>query len=359
MSKFVPGNQTAANLSPLTAGHQYQFAVRAWGPGGPGQATLANPVTPFVAPTPAPSPWLVERRRDPAALVSAFEVEFGEYNGWYFGEGPWQIDAADGFADMMELSTQDAQIPGDGEVFGEDWEKKRVLTMEFGTGLALLEQCFPRRPGIISDVLMEARCAMMRRGDDGDLPLSINDQWVIMARPRVFKVPQRRGSVRTVNVSWEAEDPALYAQELQHDSTTTETVGEGRTYPRPSGSPGTVAGSWRYPDAGRSGLMVARNRGCRRTFPIARIGGPIEGPILVNERVGQRIEFNLNLGPQEWLDVDFRRGRVMLNGLQSRYELISRESVFWSIRPGENPIRLLTRGEVTNAVAQIWWRSAW
>jgi hypothetical protein len=308
---------------------------------------------------PAPPPWLVAERPDPAALTSAFWIESGEYNGWEFGTGPWQIDSVDGWADMMELKTQDAMVPGDGEVFGEDYEKKRVLTIEFGTGLAILERCFPVHSGVITDLLMEARCAMMRRGDEGDLPLNINGVWTVMARPRRFLAPQRRGQPTTVTASFEMADPALYSQEVRSLSVTTETAGVGRTYPRPSGSPGTVAGSWRYPDAGRSGLMIVDNLGCRQTYLTARIEGPIDRPILVNERTGALLEFNLYLGPNDWLELDFRRGRALLNGTASRYSIITRESTFWAVPRGRSPIRFLSRGEVTNAMATIWWRSAW
>ncbi|MDR0358918.1 MAG: phage tail family protein [bacterium] len=310
----------------------------------------------------APPPWAIRPgQTDPTALGSDWELHFGVYNGWQFGFGtPWSIESVDGFADMMELKTQDATVPGDGEAFGEDWEKKRVLTVSFGSALAMVERCFPQNPGVVRDLLAEARCAMMRRGDEGDLPLDLNGRWTLMARPRVFKAPQRRGTPPEVSVAWEAEDPTLYSPDEQMATVGLETVGRGREYPRPSGSPGHTPGSWRYPEAGGSGLLVIRNEGCRRTFLRARMTGPVHHPMLINNDTFQRIEFAVDLAAGDVLDVDMRRGTVFLNGDAPRYDRITRDSSWFAIAPQRNvPVRYASRGEITDSTCTLWWRSAW
>lgn len=317
-------------------------------------------------PSPAPPPW----EHGPASdTLSDLELWKGSYNGWDWGwSTPWQIESVDGFADMMALKTQDADNPGDGEIFGQDWERKRVLTVEFSGALTMVERCWPERPDLLPPQrLMDARCACLRRQDD--LPLWLNDRWVIMARPRRFVAPQRRGAVPSVTVSWEAQDPALYEATEQSASAALQLGGGGRGWIRtfvvdspnvpPAGNPGRTPGSWRYASGGTSGLMMVTNRGCRRTFLRFRIRGPVQWPILFNERTGEKLELNLTLGAQDVLDVDMRSGTVVLNGQASRYYALTEDSSWWAVGPGTTPIRYLNRGPLTGSPITVWWRSAW
>lgn len=337
---------------------------------------------------PAPNPWLPLLSREEVVQEgwSDWTIYWGSYNGWSFGHGTgWDITSVDGWADMMELKNQDAQLLGDGEVFGQDWEKKRIITMELNGSGALLERCFPQQPGLLPpDQLMAARCALMRRGDQGDLPLEINDRWVVMARPRKFVAPQRSAEPPKLTVSWEAQDPALYSAVEHEASATLQLQGQGRPYPfdwtdwdwqnPPPGRPPIREGyrfrgpagfepdawTWRYLGGGTSGLMQLDNKGCRRTFLRFRLNGPVDRPMLINHNTGQRVEFSLELGHRDWLEVDMRRGIVNLNGTVSRYYALTRDSNWWALEPGITPVRFLSRGPVypTSRVT-VWWRDAW
>jgi len=307
--------------------------------------TIPNPLDP-VGPRPDPGGWV---------------VNWLNFNNWDAGWGsPWQIASVDGFPDMMQLKTQDAQLVGDGQVFGWDSEEKRVITLEFrGDGL-LLEKCFGA--GSAQMQIQEARCANLRRHDD--LPLTINDEWVMMARPRRFLAPQRDHSILQMTVSYEMQDPAIYSI---HEQSGTALVGVsewGRPYPpgedlQYRGPAGTAPNTWRYRGRGESGMLEVQNLGCRETYLRIRIQGPVRYPVIVNQTTFERLELNLDVLDGEWLDIDMRRGTVMLNGVASRYWALTRASTWFSVGPGTTFIRYLARGEVTTSTLTAWWRSAW
>jgi hypothetical protein len=334
---------------------------------------------------PAPNPNLPTVRPPAGTTTTGLDwwVEWGSYNGWAFGSGtPWDIHSVDGFPDMMALKTQDGQLVGDGQVFGWDSEEKRVITFEFGGAALWLEHCFPLDDGTnLRDRITRARCANLRRHDD--LPLQINDQWVIMARPRRFLAPQRASEPPVLTVSYEAQDPAIYSSELQTGTAQMGVSEWGRPYrdpqdpgpdliwqyrgwagewtPGPSDWPPGFAPQrpWRYMGRGRGGLLAVTNQGCRETWLQVRIQGPVSGPMLINQTTFERVAFDITLGASDWLDVDFRTGTVMLNGTSSRYWTITRDSVWFSCAPGTTFIRYLAAGEVTESTVTAWWRSAW
>jgi hypothetical protein len=276
-------------------------------------------------------------------------------------------------------------LVGDGSVFGWDSESHRVITFELGGKGMMLEPCFPPAYASASDRIQEARCANLRRRDD--LPLVLNDRWIMYARPRRFLAPQRGpAEVPVLTVSYEAADPAVYDIE---ERTGTARVGVsrfGRPYPqdwaawappapppirdgygyrgplgdpRASGVNERIVRTWRYEGYGQGGLLAVDNAGCRDTYLRVRIDGPVQNPILVNMTTFERLELNLTLGPSDWLDIDFRTGTVLLNGAVSRYYAVTRESSWFSVGPGTTFINFLARGEVTPALLTAWWRSAW
>ena len=312
----------------------------------------------------APSPWLPRPPAPGTVARDPWLVDFGTFNGWRFGAGsPWEILSADGFPDMMTLKMQDGQLVGDGQVFGWDSENKRVITFQFRGDGVWLEHCFPPvGDGAGPDRIQEARCANMRRHDD--LPLEINGRWLILARPRRFLAPQRAREVPILTVSYEAQDPAIYDAVLQSGTASVGAAEWGRPYPPGPGltyrgPAGAAPWTWRYEGRGQGGLLAVINRGCRETYLMGRITGPVRGPMLINQTTFERLEFDIELSASEWLDIDFRRGTAMLNGVSSRYFAITRESNWFSVGPGTTFIRYLARGEVTESTFTAWWRSAW
>lgn len=295
-----------------------------------------------------------EPEPEPVPITPDYTLYWGSYNGWNFGEGtPWAIEQVDGLADMMDLDTQDANVPGDGGVFGADWEHKRVITVDFATPYTPSNGngCFASAPGGVPiQGLDVARCACLRRQDD--IPLQVNDQWVIMARPRKFVAPQRRAEPVKVTVSWEAADPALYESIERSATVWLRQSGVGRVYPRTF--------PWDYVGESSTGGVTITNYGCRRTFLRARIWGPVKEPVIHNDMTGERLALLLTLTSTDVVDIDMRRGTIVLNGSERVYWAITEDSTWFALGPGETSISYYTESGVTS-LSQIayWWRSAW
>lgn len=83
------------------------------------------------------------------------------------------------------------------------------------------------------------------------------------------------------------------------------------------------------------------NEGNHDAYPIVTIYGPVQNPGLTESRSGKRVEFNLTLGRDDFLEVDFLRHRVTLNGVTSRrHTLVSGPRSWWTVPPGASTIRM-------------------
>lgn len=362
----VPPEQTVVFVAPLPGeGRRYAFRVRAVNKVGPGawSDTVTAVPDPPAPPPPEPPkpPWWQEVEPSPDAWV----VDWGTYNGWSFGgNAAWMIESVDGFPDMMALKTQDGQLVGDGEIFGWDSEHKRVITITFDAGpRVLLEECFPSDPGRRTEHVEAARCANMRRHDD--LPLTLNDRWLILARPRRFLAPQRGQAIPKITVSYEAQDPSIYSTELQSGSIGLGESSMGRPYPpgpglRYRGPQGVRANSWRYIGELGGGVLSILNEGCRDTYLTLHVSGPVHGLIgIINADTGEALEIDAHLTVSDWLDIDMRLGTILENGTSNRYMDITRASRWWACPPGVTHLRYIFSGPITNSRLTAWWRSAW
>lgn len=197
--------------------------------------------------------------------------------------------------------------------------------------------------------LEEARCACMRR--QSDLPLELNGRWVVMARPRRFVFPQRQAALSALTVSWEAQDPTLYAIGEQSGQASLGLGTRGRSYPRNY--------PWRYGSGVGAPGFIVRNDGCRRTFLRCTISGPVENPIIVNGLTFEKLELRLTLSGTDYLDIDMRECTVLLNGTVSRYYNLTADSTWWACGPGDTPVYYENRGPLTASTMTARWRSAW
>ncbi|MGW0522842.1 phage distal tail protein [Crossiella sp. NPDC003009] len=90
----------------------------------------------------------------------------------------------------------------------------------------------------------------------------------------------------------------------------------------------------RFGELRPAGAVTVVNTGSADTDPIVRLNGPIPSPRIHNYSSGQVLAFDLNLRADEYLEVDFARRTVLLNGTASRYSaLVSRPS-WWTLPPG-------------------------
>ncbi|MGO1048806.1 phage distal tail protein [Crossiella sp. CA198] len=83
-----------------------------------------------------------------------------------------------------------------------------------------------------------------------------------------------------------------------------------------------------------AGAVTVLNTGSTDTDPVVRLTGPIPSPRVMNFTTGQHLALDLNLRADEFLEIDFARRTVLLNGTASRYSsLVSRPS-WWTLPPG-------------------------
>lgn len=126
--------------------------------------------------------------------------------------------------------------------------------------------------------------------------------------------------------------------------------------------PQVVAGSgWPWPVAypidwgdssGGGSSTVLPNDGTATYWPRARISGPVTNPTLTMD-TGEWVRFNLTLASDQWLDVDFRNRRVLLNGAASRRQLVTTSygSTWLGVPPGG--ARLSWAADNTNDTARL------
>lgn len=84
------------------------------------------------------------------------------------------------------------------------------------------------------------------------------------------------------------------------------------------------------------GGVTVFNAGNHAAYPVVTIFGPVEHPGLSESQSGRRVTFDLTLGTQEYLEVDFLRHRVTRNGTSSeRASLTSGPRSWWWV-PGRS-----------------------
>jgi len=91
------------------------------------------------------------------------------------------------------------------------------------------------------------------------------------------------------------------------------------------------------------------------------MNGPMFNPAIINQTTGVRLQFNINLSADEFLQIDTRVGTVFLNGIADRLytrSAISAPILSFGLVPGDNQIQLTASSWGSNASATIIWRDA-
>jgi hypothetical protein len=103
------------------------------------------------------------------------------------------------------------------------------------------------------------------------------------------------------------------------------------------------------------GSVAVFNAGNHVAYPTVIINGPISQPALIESSTGKRVAFDVSLSNVDWLEVDFRRHRVTLNGVFSkRSSLLTGPRSWWSIPPGTSSIKLTgTQGSGTGSAIAV------
>lgn len=89
--------------------------------------------------------------------------------------------------------------------------------------------------------------------------------------------------------------------------------------------------------------------------------GPMINPALVSETTGARLEFQIGLDQDEFLEVNTRTGTVLLNGVADRLYTRTPTSaplLLFGLMPGENQMQITAETWWENASVTITWRDA-
>lgn len=274
-----------------------------------------------------------------------------EFNGLLL-TGAFEIQSIEGLADLPAMRTSDVTIAGrDGIRDGTDRLGARTVTVAtaihspseaaFYTAVAAFKAAFmPLRTGTLPltfrlDGIAEGNVARLNcRPRALSLPM-ISDYW---------------NGVAEASVQLVANDPKLYSDLLNSQTTTLPSAGGGRTYPRT------------YPRiygaVATGGSIFATNEGTWATDVLFRIDGPATNPRIENVTTGQTIELDYVLDVGEFMLVDTAARSVLLGGTASRYSSLTDTSEWFDLQPGLNQInfRAVTATAATLTAA---WRSAW
>lgn len=196
-------------------------------------------------------------------------------------------------------------------------------------------------------------------GEQVELRFNIGGgEYLMFGRPRLWEP-----DLDTIDVGYAytragftAQDPRIYAGTESTAQTGLPVQSGGFTVPLTV--PFTVDGVL---SGGRADMV---NEGRTATGLQVRIDGPVARPtVVVQQPTGevQRIRFQLDLGVNQWLDVDTAARVALLNGLPQANQ---RGRAIWDIDPypllpGSSVLRYLAGSfnETTEITAT--WRSAW
>lgn len=99
------------------------------------------------------------------------------------------------------------------------------------------------------------------------------------------------------------------------------------------------------------------------SWPVLRLEGPVENPVLANLSSGEAIHFALTLGTGEHLVIDPEARTVLAGGVPgaSRYAAVRRDATsWWPLYPGgANAVRLSGDATSANTRLDLIWRDAY
>jgi Phage tail protein len=146
-----------------------------------------------------------------------------------------------------------------------------------------------------------------------------------------YDVDRLRAQGRTpIIITLACPDPYIYDAELQQQ-TFGRIVYQGSGHGFNHGFNLSFGG-----DVGDPGGLEVFNAGNHDAYPVITIFGPVDSPVVSESSSGRHIGFDIELALGEFLVVDTRRKRVMLNGVVSRRSTVTPGSRFPYVKPGSS-----------------------
>lgn len=219
------------------------------------------------------------------------------------------------------------------EVYGSDASdfasKIAALTLATRPGRAALPLVL-RLPGVAGGAKVQTLARVRRRS----LPLDLD---------YLYRLP-------TAVLQFYADDPRFYSTPAGSAVVGLPTSGGGLTFP--------AAAPFVFGTVVAGGNVTLTNAGTFDSSPVVRIDGPVTNPSLQNVTTGKTLTLTLDVPAGQYVDLDFDRRTVLLNGTASRYSALVSTSTWWDLIPGANEVqfRAVSFGAGT---ATFTYRSAW
>lgn len=247
--------------------------------------------------------------------------------------------------DVRESS--DDLVEFDGGIHGDFFYGRRPISL---TGTILNPASAAQRN---TRQILLTRASDAMRGDAvlKWTPSGMSEQQIAVRRQQPLRVTG--GWQKQFQMQMVAEDPRIYSSALHTSTATTSasTSTAGRTYPKVFPIP--------YSASAPLGQLLVTNAGSSTTYPLVRIYGPGNNPVISNFTTGQSIRLIYGIGAGDWLTLDMLNHTVLLNDSTSRYSAVDFTNSEWfGLLPGVNDLRIAFDTYIAGSSLQVNWRDA-
>lgn len=175
----------------------------------------------------------------------------------------------------------------------------------------------------------------------------------IRLRPDQHARPIVHPGSAKVAAGWRGPDGIQESTALIEATATAAGTESGRVYDRTY--------DLSYPDSEVVGTATITIGGTLNVPPVIILRGPAVDPRIEKVGTDERLIFeDLELGPDDYLEIDVRARTVLLNGEESRYGNLDFEaSTWWTLPPGDTTFRYYPVSFGPGASATVRARAAW
>lgn len=151
-------------------------------------------------------------------------------------------------------------------------------------------------------------------------------------------------------LEFEATDPVWHGLESTYETGMMEASG-GRTYDRTY--PMT------YGALGDGGSVVVSNDGNIESYPVMRVYGPVDTPIIKNAAKDKFIKVNVDIPADSFLEINLAKHTILMDGTGNQRSALDPSSRWFSFDPGDSEV--IFNGNVfdEDATLQIDMYNAW
>lgn len=277
-----------------------------------------------------------------------------EFNGYLLGDNDTTfLDEITGWDDLPGIDSGNTpRSNSHGAWVGKKLANQRIITWS--------GRFSPSDLSLWDKSLRDLRSAFTVPMDTEELPIvirSIGEKKMCFGSVVKRSIPMNRAYGyygAEVSIQFECSDPRRYS--LNENAWTLElppVVAVGLSYP--------LSYPLNYGTEVTSSVGTLFNDGDVVTPATMTFYGPATNPALTNKTAGTRLEFDIILTAEDFLEVDTRTGTVLLNGVADRLYTRSATSsplLSFGLLPGENEMQITASSWDTPASVAIAWRDA-